>query len=47
MTEPSRGAKWMALAIVAILVAVVWWYVDWRSEPPEAPKVALPYAGGK
>jgi hypothetical protein len=45
MAEPTPAAKWIAFGAVAVLVVAVWWIVDWRSAPPEPPKVELPYGG--
>lgn len=38
---PTRARQvWSALAVVVFCVAI-WWFIEWRSAPPEPPDIPV------
>ncbi len=41
MSEPTP--RWLVAVVMGLMIAALWWYVEWRTAPPKPPPVKLPY----
>jgi len=39
----SDGRNTLSALAVAALFALVWWFIAWRSAPPEPPDIPMPF----
>ncbi len=43
LAPPSRGRVFLASALVVLIVAGLWKFIDYRMQPPPPPAVTAPH----